>query len=397
MFQSKGKIQKAYLKRDLRRTLKRGHPFVYQDAIDMPSTLEPGALLELHYKKQFVAYGYADPEGMLAFRVLSTHVKERPSQALFQERLHAAQHLRQLFFPESQGETNAYRLVNGEGDLLPGLVIDRYGEVAVIKTDGPIAEAFWDTRAIAAFLQALPWCKGIYYRERSRGGAIGEGLFGAVPDAVHFQEYGARFLTNVKSGQKTGFFLDQRENRRFLGSLAKGKTVLNMFSYTGGFSVQCGRNGAKKVTSVDLAEPAILDAKKNWALNDLPDAKHEALAMDAFQFLEDAIQSGRQYELVILDPPAFAPSNQKASGALDAYERLASLGAQVTAPQGLFFMSSCSAHIDQVELLETIEKSLARAKRTGRVLSLPSQQVDHPYPLVCRQLAYLKSTLLILN
>lgn len=386
--------KKAVLTRDLRRAIKRGHPFIFADAVRLPPNLSAGDLVTVEHDRRFVCRGYADPSGPLAVRVLTLDPKE-PLETTLSTRLDRALGLRQTLFPNP--DTTGYRLVNGEGDLLPGLVVDRYGEVLVIKADGPVAERFWDLPAIAARLARLPFVRAIHQRSRSRGGAVGQTLIGEVSGKTVFLEHGARFGADVREGQKTGFFLDQREHRLSLGRLAKDRTVINAFGYTGGFSVQCGRFGARHVTTLDIAGPAIAEATANWRLNDLPDAAHRGVTADTFEYLTDCHTRGERFDLVILDPPAFAPSRKDLDKALAAYRALAELGAKVTAPGGLLFLASCSAHVLRDELMACLEEGLSKAKKNGRVLALGGQPPDHPYPLVCPELAYLKTALVALD
>lgn len=393
--------KKAVLTRDLRRAIKRGHPFIFADAVRLPPDLSPGELVTVEHDRRFVCRGFADPSGPLAIRVLSLDPKE-PMESTLSARLDRALSLRETLFPsgppsEGSPDTTGYRLVNGEGDLLPGLVVDRYGEVLVVKADGPVAERFWDLPAIATRLARLPFVTAIHQRSRSRGGAVGQTLVGEVTGPSTFLEHGARFRADVREGQKTGFFLDQREHRLTLGRLARGRTVVNAFGYTGGFSVQCGRFGAEHVTTVDIAGPAIAEATANWRLNDLPDARHTGVTADTFEYLGACHARGEHFDLVILDPPAFAPSRKDLEKALAAYRALAELGAKVTATGGLLFLASCSAHVMKDELLASLEEGLSKARRNGRVLALGGQPPDHPYPLVCPELAYLKTALVALD
>jgi 23S rRNA (cytosine1962-C5)-methyltransferase len=386
--------KKAVLTRDLRRAIKRGHPFIFADAVRLPPDLQPGDRVIVEHDRRFVCRGYADPTGPLAIRVLSLDPKE-PLETTLSTRLDRALSLRETLFTTE--DTTGYRLVNGEGDLLPGLVVDRYGDVLVLKADGPIAEQFWDLQAIARRLARLPFVRAIHQRSRSRGGAVGQTLLGEITGPTAFLEHGAHFRADVREGQKTGFFLDQREHRLSLGRLAKNRKVINAFGYTGGFSVQCGRFGASHVTTLDIAGPAIAEATANWRANGLPDERHTGITADTFDHLGACHERGERFDLVILDPPAFAPSRKDLDKALAAYRALAELGAKVTAPGGLLFLASCSAHITKDELLSSLEEGLSKARKNGRVLGLGGQPPDHPWPLVCPELAYLKTALVALD
>lgn len=387
----RGPERRAHLTRDLRRVIKRGHPWVFSDAVKLPAGAQAGDVVALEHGGRIVARGYCDPEGPLAVRILSTDPNEVIGPETFWARLDRAIAWREALFAGT--DTDGYRLVNGEGDRLPGLVIDRYRDTLVIKPDGPVAERFWDTQALAARLVQQPGVVAIYARARSRGGAVGETLRGEVSGPVTFSEHGALFEADVREGQKTGFFLDQREHRLALGRLARDRRVLNAFAYTGGFSVQCGRHGARHVTTLDLAAPALAAAEVNWRKNGLPDTRHRAVTADTFAFLGEAVSRGETFDLVILDPPAFAPSRKDLEKALAAYTSLAELGARVTAPSGLLFLASCSLHVRRDELMGCLDEGLARARRAASVVSLGGQPPDHPYPLGGPELAYLKTAL----
>ncbi len=390
------KRAKVILTRDLRRDIKRGHPWVFADAVRLPKGLTQGEIVAIERDDRIVGHGYVDPDGPLAVRVCTTAPREFPDATWAKARLQAAIALRKSLFPTP--ETDGYRLVNGEGDGLPGLVVDRYGDVLVIKPDGPIAEAFWDLEAVADTLIAETNVANIYARSRTRGGAEGMTLRGEVSHETRFTEDGVRFVVDVREGQKTGFFLDQREHRIRLGRLSKGRRVLNVFGYTGGFSIHAGLGGATHVTTVDIAAPAIEAARRNWAENRLPTDRHDGVSADAFSFLETAARDGGpRWELVILDPPAFAPSRKALPQALAAYKRLVGLGARVVTPGGLLFIASCSAHVPREALLGATEEGLSEARRRGSVLSIGGQPPDHPFPLACAELAYLKTALLALD
>lgn len=378
----------AVLTRDLRRDLKRGHPWVFADAVRLPTSARAGDIVTLEARDgRFVASCYVDPDGPLALRVLSTESKP-PLEGALRERLAAALALREAVIPAT---VTGYRIVNGEGDGLPGLVVDRYADVLVIKTDGPIAEAFWDVDAIAADLHERLGVSHVYVRARSRGGAEGYAAIGGEPALTPFREGPATLYVDVVNGQKTGYFLDQREHRLRIGGMARGRRVLNVFGYNGGFSIHAGHGGARHVTTVDIAAPAIAEAERAWLANGLAADAHRGVAVDAFQFLES---SDERWELVVLDPPAFAPNRKSLPQALAAYQRLTALGARVTAPGGLMLVASCSAHVSSAELMGAIEEGISTARRRADVIAVGGQPPDHPYPLACPELAYLKAVYL---
>ena len=290
-----------------------------------------------------------------------------------------------------------FRLVSGEGDGLPGLVLDVYANAAVIKLDGGGPEAFYRPEGIAGWLaEQLPLDHVVLrFRERGRGG---EALVGALPKSeISFLENGRQFSADVVRGQKTGFFLDQRDNRALVRRLAQGRRVLNLFSFNGGFSIAAGRGGAAHVSSVDIARPAIEAAERLWRENDLDGSRHESIAADCFEFLEAAAAEKRSWDLVICDPPSFAPNAQSRAGALGAYGRLAQLASRVTAAGGLLALASCSSHVDRDSFLSTNFDALGRARRSATLLADLGLPIDHPTPLAMPELRYLKFLLLRLD
>jgi 23S rRNA (cytosine1962-C5)-methyltransferase len=301
----------------------------------------------------------------------------------------------QLRGPVATPDTTGYRLCNGEGDGLPGLVIDIYGSTGVLKLDGPGPEGFWDPAGIADWLRERLSLTGVVCRTRGEEGA--EVISGNPPEEAGFLEHGLKFTSNIQKGQKTGFFLDQRENRRLVRDLAPGKSVLNLFSYTGGFSIAAGVGGATNVTSVDSAAPAVAVSDRHWTLNGLPNEKHTAVTADAFEFLQQAAGQGRRWDLVVVDPPSFAPSAKSVERARTAYVKLMSAAAAVVQPGGLLAASSCSSHISESMFLEILVSSMSQARRRGRVTTISGQPIDHPWPLVCPELRYLKFVLLELS
>ena len=336
-----------------------------------------------------VARGYVDPTGPLSFRACTTHPRERLDDAWAAKRLERAVALRASLIDPAV--TTGYRLLNGEGDGAPGLVCDVYGDTAVIRLDGPAAAGFWDSAGVAAWLvDRVPVITRVYERERARGGPRGWALIGEAPDEpVPFQEHGLRFTADVVRGQKTGFFLDQRENRARVRALAAGRRTLNMFGYTGGFSVYAAAGGAPAVTTVDLAAPAIAASDAHMALNGFED-RHEGVVADAFSFLDDGAAEGRAWDLVVLDPPSFAPSRKAAAKAIGSYERLIAGGARVTSPGGLLIACSCSSHVSMDAFTRAAEDGVGKARRRATVLGLFGQPADHPTPLPMADFRYLK-------
>lgn len=381
------------LARDLTRSVKRGHPWVFADALrDLPGG-EPGtpAILLDNTRGRPIAVGYYDPSSGVAFRACRVEEPLRLNNDWAETQLQHAWKLRQRLFDAS---TTGYRLFNGEGDGVPGLVCDRYADVAVIKLDGPAASAFWDIDEIAQWLVKNVGVSAVMERRKQRG-REGRWLVGpAREQPIEFIEHGMKFTSDVVHGQKTGFFLDQRENRRAMRQLCNGASVLNVFSYTGGFSVAAGVGGAKRVMSIDAAEPAIAAANLHWMLNGLPEEAHVGAVADAFEFLDNARLKRRKWDVVIIDPPAFAPSEASVNRAMSAYRKLAFNGASVTDRGGLLALASCSSHIDETTFLEACEEGVSEAHRRATLLAIHSQPADHPTPLAMPEFRYLKFVLM---
>ena len=389
-----GKAVQITLRKDLVRDIKRGHVWIYSDAIDRVKA-PPGTVAILVDKRgERIASGIYSPDHAIPLRIFRTATPFTIDDAWLIDRLSQAYQLRRNFF---DSHTTGFRLTAGEGDLVPGLVIDVYGSTAVMKLDGGAPEQFYLPVGIAQWLvEHLP-IETVILRSRERGRA-GEALAGEKPNKpVHFLENGMRFTADVIHGQKTGFFLDQRDNRALVRRLSRDSRVLNLFSFNGGFSVAAGLGGARHVTSVDIAVPAIEAANLHWIDNGLAAESHRAVAADVFEFLESAQQQKHSWDLVICDPPSFAPSESTRSTALAAYARLAQLAAKATASDGLLALASCSSHIDHDDFLNCNAEAIGRARRKATLLADCGLPVDHPTPLAMPELRYLKFLLFKLD
>jgi 23S rRNA (cytosine1962-C5)-methyltransferase len=388
---------KLRLGRDLVRALKRGHPWVFADALRQRPPAPPGSpavLLDNKRGREF-AWGFYDAHSPLAFRVCTVELGERLDDAWAEKRMSKALSLRRLLFDE---QTTGFRLFNGEGDGLPGLICDLYGDTAVLQLDGAGPSGFWDVRGIAQWLAAELSLKSVYHGSRTREDIQSRVLVGSLPaEPLLFLENGVRFSVDIIRGQKTGFFLDQRENRQRIKRIAANRRVLNLFGYTGGFSVYAGLGGANQVTTVDVAAPALQTAQRNWQLNGLAEAAHTIVRADAFEFLEQAVHQKHFWELVIVDPPSFASSKEAVNKAILAYQKLIAAAAAVTTPAGFLAAASCSSHVDLAMFLDACETGVAQARRRATVLSITGQPADHPTPLPFSEFRYLKFVLLWLE
>jgi 23S rRNA (cytosine1962-C5)-methyltransferase len=319
--------------------------------------------------------------------------RERLDDELILAKLDAALALRQT--PFDPATTNGFRLLNGEGDGLPGLTCDLYARHAVFKLDGDAPAAFWNVDAVADWLGERLSIENVFLKYRSDAKSRGRAVRGGLPaEPIEFLENGKHFQADLVHGQKTGFFFDQRDNRARIGALAGGRSVLNLFAYTGGFSVYAAVAGAREVTSVDLAKPAIEAAQRNWSLNGLAPALHHTAATDAFEFLDAARAAKRSWELIIVDPPSFAPAERHVKKALASYQALFVAALAVLAPGGIVALSSCSSHVSPAMFFELIEAAVSKARRRAVVLGVHGQPADHPFPLACPELQYLKFVLL---
>lgn len=382
---------KVQLTRDLRKNILRGHPWVYREAIEPLKKVDQACLCEvLDKKRKPLGWGLYSPEGPLALRLLSLE-KKPPGQKFFSDRMQQALNLR---LPLRSPQTTAFRLFNGEGDGLPGLICDVYGELAVIQFDGSACFEFWDQDFVAQWLLENASVKSVYCKPRRSDDREGRFWGQSQKPVIEVLENGHKFLVNFIEGQKTGFFLDQRENRQYLKTLAQGKRVLNLFSYTGGFSIYAGAGGAEQVTSVDLSEPALDLAEKSWTANGFKEGAHQTLAVDVFDFMEKELG---QYDIVMVDPPSMTHSEKTKNTAVNTYTDLFAKSSKLVKSGGHLVLSSCSSHISFEDFFSIIDEALSQGRRNGQILRVSGQGSDHPFPHYCRELRYLKFVDLILN
>ena len=324
-----------------------------------------------------VGRGLADPRSPIAVRVWTRRC-DPIDGALWRARAARACERRARLFDGTR--TNAFRVLHGEGDRMPGLVVDRYGPVAVARTDGDAAAAKVAELAEALWPSLEAWgVRVLVLREGAKGQPPRlEPLRGkAPPDTVQVEEHGVPFLVDLAHGQKTGAFLDQRENRMRVGQLARGRRVLNLFSYAGGFSLHAALGGATHVTSVDLAAGAHATAQASFRIAGVDPAAHGFVTADARAFLESARNQGQGWDLIVSDPPSFAPSEKALPRALSAYRTLHGACASVLTPGGILCAASCSSHVDVPSFLSTLD-DYALGERQLAVLELHGAGPDHP-------------------
>ena len=375
-------MYRIYLKPGKEESLKRFHPWVFSGAIArMDGEPEEGEVVEVYTaQKEFIAKGHFQI-GSIAVRVLTFRQDEAIDACFWRRRLDIALQMRRSIGLVGREDNNTYRLVHGEGDNLPGLVIDIYARTAVMQAHS--AGMHLDRMAIADALAEVMQGEidNIYYKSETtlpyKADLFPENGFlrGGNADNVAM-EYGLNFHIDWLKGQKTGFFVDQRENRALLERYARGRNVLNMFCYTGGFSVYAMRGGALSVHSVDSSAKAIDLTNKNIALNFPDDARHTAYAEDAFKFL-DRMEQGA-YDLIILYPPAFAKHRDALRNALQGYRKLNARAFEKIRPGGILFTFSCSQAVNKDQFRMAVFTAAAQSGRSVRILHQLTQPADHP-------------------
>lgn len=385
------------LRRGKEESLRRFHPWVFSGAIaELPAGIEEGETVR-------VAAADGSPLGVghyqigsIAVRMLDADADTSVDGNFFNRRLEEAWRMRRalgLMRPDN----TAFRLVHGEGDFLPGLVVDIYGDTAVMQAHS--AGMHLQRNLIARALTALPEAgiANVYYKSettlpfKADLGARDGYLIGGDASNIAL-ENGLKFHIDWLKGQKTGFFVDQRENRALLEHYSRGRSVLNMFCYTGGFSVYALRGGARRVTSVDSSAKAVALTDANVALNFADTSHHEAVAEDAFKFLSSTPRG--LYDLIVLDPPAFAKHRDAIRNALRGYQRLNAAGIEKVAPGGIIFTFSCSQAITKEQFRLAVFSAAAQTGRRVRILHQLTQPADHPVNIYHPEGEYLKGLIL---
>jgi 23S rRNA (cytosine1962-C5)-methyltransferase len=392
------------LSRDAERQVRGGHPWVFDSSVrearptQRRATADPGDLaVVFDDRRRFVAVGLWDPDSPIRIRVLQQGEQATIDRSWFEGRIAAAADLR-AGLAGSQ-DTTGYRLVSGENDGLPGLVVDRYADTLVVKLYtaawfahlddvlAGLANLFGPQRVVLRLARSVAASQGMH---------DGQTLLGEPPTApVEFLERGLRFEADVVGGQKTGFFLDQRDNRAAVRQRASGARVLDVFSCSGGFSVNAAAGGAAEVTSVDISPGAIRAAERNMALNRHRPAvarcRHELLTGDATEVMRSMVRTGRRFDVVIVDPPAFASRAGQVQGALSAYGRLTELAVELVESGGWLVQASCSAQVRTEEFFDVVTTSVTRAGGSLSSVEHRFHGVDHPVGFA--EGAYLKALL----
>lgn len=376
--------------------IKKHHPWLFSEALREANKPENGSLVDIYQsdEKTFFARGCYNQYSSISVRILTRDQKEIIDGGFFEKRFRELSQFRERFI--NTRETNAYRVVFGESDGLPGLIVDRYDQTYVIQIHTAGMEALKPLVIDALKKNFSP--KTIY--ERSDVNVrLKEGLkdcprqhiFGQnITGEIKILEHGIPFFVNVTHGQKTGFFLDQRENRKAIQKYSAGKRVLNSFCYTAGFSVYAALGGAKQTVNVDIAPEALETAKRNFQLNKLPVENHQFIKADVFDYLETAIREKENFDMIILDPPAFVKNKKTLKSGLSGYLRINERALTLLPKGGILVSSSCSSHVSDEMLKDTLTLASHRARCTLKILEIRHQPPDHPYNLDFPEGKYLK-------
>lgn len=366
--------------------IRQEHPWLFESSITKQNPVEGRAgdlaIVFDHKKNKFLALGLYDPDSPMRIKLLQFKKPSQLNEQWFEQKIKSAYDLRT---PLLQTQTTGYRLIHGENDGLPDLITDVYQDVLVVK----LYSAIWlpYLKEILPLLIKYSQCHTIVLRlSRSlqskpdylNGLYDGQIIYGSLPqEEIQFLEHGLQFSANVVHGHKTGYFLDHRHNRKKVGLLANGKTVLDVFSYAGGFTVHAFKGGATKVISLDISNQALAIAQKNVRLN-FTDAQHEILAVDAFEGLAQLAAQGKQFDIVVIDPPSFAKRDAERERALQSYAKLTQLGVQLVKKNGLLVMASCSSRIKAEDFFPVVIQTLKESGRPFKELERTFHDIDHP-------------------
>jgi 23S rRNA (cytosine1962-C5)-methyltransferase len=386
---------KVVLKRGREKPVLNRHPWIFSGAIkSVEGQCADGDIVTVvDSRGRFLAHGYLNRRSQITVRLLSWIEEEIIDRSFFRHRLERAIAIRRPLQEDSA--TNAYRLVNAESDLLPGLVVDRYNEYLVIQFLTLGIER-WKGEIVSLLGELLP-SRGIYERSdvgvrEKEGLPTATGLLAGQerPALVHIVENGHRFIVDIKQGHKTGFYLDQRENRQKLARYCLGNTVLNCFAYTGAFAVYAAGAGAKKVVNVESSAEALKLAQRNVALNGFDGRDDEYVEGDVFQVLRQYRDKGRSFDLIVLDPPKFAYYQSQVQAACRGYKDINLLAMQMLRPGGILFTFSCSGLISPELFQKVVFGASVDAGRDVQIIEKLSQGFDHPILLSFPESEYLK-------
>jgi len=387
---------KIILKPGKEQSVLRFHPWIFSGAIDKAEgNPEEGDVVEVTDSNgNFLGLGHCQP-GSISVRIFSFQNAE-PNLEFWEQKVASAYRLRNTVGLTNDTTTNIFRLVHGEGDGMPGLIVDIYGDTAVMQAHSLGMYLIRETLAKAIVNALNGTIKNVYDKSsgtlpfKSIEEKKDEYIIGNLSSSELY-EYGNRFLVSWEEGQKTGFFIDQRENRKLLGEYSKNRTVLNTFGYTGGFSVASLKAGAKRVVSVDSSAKAIELTNANVALNFGDNAPHESHCSDVFDFFKNTTET---FDIIVLDPPAFAKHNNALHNALQAYKRLNAAAIKRIKPGGLLFTFSCSQVVTKENFRNAVFSGAAITKRQVKIIHQLTQPADHPINIYHPEGEYLKGLVL---
>jgi 23S rRNA (cytosine1962-C5)-methyltransferase len=371
------------------------HPWVFSQAlVAIPDGIPSGEPVHLKNEKgEFLAAGYFNSYSQITVRVWGYDKEETVDEAFFARRIEKAYGTRKRYL-ESR-ETDAFRIVNGETDLLPGLIVDKYADYLVVQFHTAGIEA-WKEKIVTT-LEKVVRPKGIYERSDvavrrfDHLGSVQGVLSGFVPELITIRENGLQFLVDVKHGQKTGFFLDQRDKRKAFRRYTKDASVLNCFSYTGGFSVYALAGGAKAATSIDSSEAAIALARENVKLNGFDEDKCRFFCDDVKVYLRNI---GERFDAIVLDPPAFIKDRRKKKEGIEGYKSINTMAMKALAESGILVTCSCSNHLSLGEFRFLLSEAGGKARRSLKILETFTHGIDHPQSVPFLEGEYLKCFLL---
>ena len=387
-------LPRIILKKGREKSILKGHPWVFSGAVEkIEGEPSPGDLGEIYCKDgRFIGLGHINPHSQIIFRLL-TFKKEEIGIGFYKRRLLNSASIREVYLKD---KTDAYRVVNAEGDLLPGLIIDRYGDIFVIQC---LTAGIEKVKNLLVDIILEEFSPRSVYERSDVGSRKEEGLkevsgllYGEeIPDLIEVHEHGAIFKVDIKRGQKTGFYIDQRENRSQLRGMSKDKRVLDCFSFTGGFSIYAGLGGAKELTLIDSSDHALELAEKNIIINHLHQIDYHLIKGDAFNVLRE-LSPG--YDIIILDPPPFAKRKGQLEGALRGYKDINLLALRLLNEGGYLLTFSCSHHISWDLFHKAICFSAIDAEKRIQILKKMWHPLDHPVNLLHPEGEYLKGFVL---
>jgi len=371
----------------------RGHPWIFSNEIENFAALkylEKGTLIEVQVKKdEPFALAYFNPNNLISARILTYDVKQEINENFFIEKISAAKILRDRFFDKP-----FYRLIHSEADFLPGLIIDRFDNILSCQISTAGMEKL-SPFLISALEKLFPKAAIIFRNDVESRKLEGLELYvktikGEIPDKIEIEENGLKFAIDVKSGQKTGWFFDQRKNHDFIGLVSKNCDVLDAFCYLGGFGLNALKNGANSVTFIDSSQEATNQVKQNIALNYFTQ-KTEIITKKVYETLDNADFQKRQFDVVVLDPPAFIKSKKDFFSGLKGYEKLVKLSVNLVKPNGLLMLASCSHNATIGDLIAAANDGFRKGNRRAKLIRSFGADLDHPIHPVLKESEYLKS------